>query len=241
MLGPALKGVPHLGLISRSIVDPRHSRLVAAYVVQNRLKYICRDTKPVGHHCGAEFGGRGPSHEALGSSAGLRFALTVTRMPKKSTQPSRASRSLALRRGLDILCLFTDVKREWGITALATHLNEHKSLVHRTVKTLEDAGFLRQDAQTQKYSLGFTAYQLGVFASRRLGITAVARARLSRLTEEIDATVYIAVRDGDANRIVDTFETSAPIRFHSPVGTRIPWSRVLPLSCFSRSRRKTRH
>ena len=90
---------------------------------------------------------------------------------------------------------------------------------------MEDAGFLRQDAQTQKYSLGFTAYQLGVFASRRLGFTAEARSRLRQLTEEIDATVYIVVRDGDANRIVDTFETSAPIRFHSPVGTRIPWSR----------------
>jgi DNA-binding IclR family transcriptional regulator len=146
-------------------------------------------------------------------------------MPKKFTQPSRASRSLALRRGLDILCLFTDAKREWGITELATHLSEHKSLVHRTVKTLEDAGFLRQEARTQKYSLGFTAYQLGVFASRRLGFTAEARARLRRLTEEIDATVYIVVRDGDTNRIVDTFETSAPIRFHSPVGTRIPWNR----------------
>ena len=45
------------------------------------------------------------------------------------------------------------------------------------------------------------------------------------MTEEIDATVYIVVRDGDANRIVDTFEASVPFRFHSPVGTRIPWSR----------------
>jgi IclR family transcriptional regulator, KDG regulon repressor len=146
-------------------------------------------------------------------------------MTKKSSQPSRASRSLALRRGLEILSLFTDAKPEWGVTELATHLNEHKSLVHRTVKTLEDAGYLRQDAQNQKYSLGFTAYQLGIFASRRLGFTAEARTRLRKLTEEIDATVYIVVRDGDANRIVDTFEASVPFRFHSPVGTRIPWSR----------------
>jgi DNA-binding IclR family transcriptional regulator len=146
-------------------------------------------------------------------------------MAKKSAQPRPASRSLALRRGLEILCLFTDARREWGITELANHLDEHKSIVHRTVKTLEDAGFLRQDTASQKYSLGFMAYQLGVFASRRLGFGADTRARMRRLTEEIGATVYVVVRDGDANRIVDTFETSALIRFHSPVGTRVPWNR----------------
>jgi DNA-binding IclR family transcriptional regulator len=146
-------------------------------------------------------------------------------MPRKSAPPNRASRSLALRRGLDILCLFTDAKREWGVSELAHHLGEHKSIVHRTVKTLQDTGFLRQDTHSRTYSLGFTAYQLGVFASRRLGFTAEVRTRLRRLTEEIGATVYIVVRDGDANRIVDTFETSALIRFHSPVGTRIPWNR----------------
>lgn len=146
-------------------------------------------------------------------------------MATKRPRPNPASRSVALRRGLEVLCLFTDVKPEWGITEIANRLGAHKSLVHRTVKTLEEAGFLRQDAQTRAYSLGFTAYQLGVFASRRLGFTAEARARLKRLSEEIGATVYIVVRDGEANRIVDTFETSALIRFHSPVGTRIPWDR----------------
>lgn len=146
-------------------------------------------------------------------------------MRKDSAAASRASRSIALRRGLDILSLFTEAKSEWGISEIASHLGEHKSLVHRTVKTLEDAGFLRQDAHSQRYSLGFTAYQLGIAASRRLGFTAETRARLRKLTEDIDATVYVVVRDGDANRIVDSFEASTPFRFHSPIGTRIPWSR----------------
>ena len=94
-------------------------------------------------------------------------------MPKKSSQPSRASRSLALRRGLEILCLFTDAKPEWGMTELQ-HISTSKKPGAPHGEDLEDAGFLRQDAQNQKYSLGFTAYQLGVFASRRLGFTAEA-------------------------------------------------------------------
>jgi DNA-binding IclR family transcriptional regulator len=143
----------------------------------------------------------------------------------KSTPISAISRSQALRRGLEILCLFTDERRDWGISELAKHLNEHKSIVHRAIKTLEDVGFLRQDALTQRYSLGFTAYQMGVVAARTFGFTTVIRTKLTKLSEQIGATVYIVVRDGDANRVVDTFETSALIRFNSPVGTRIPWNR----------------
>ena len=146
-------------------------------------------------------------------------------MARKAGASSPVARSQALRRGLDIICLFSDSKREWGISELARHLGEHKSIVHRTVKTLEDAGFLRQDAQSQRYSLGFTAYQIGVVAARRFGFTPEIRGKFRQLSEKIGATVYIVVRDGDANRIVDTFETSALIRFHSPIGSRVPWNR----------------
>jgi len=145
--------------------------------------------------------------------------------PAESIPTSAISRSQALRRGLDILCLFTDERPEWGISELAKHLNEHKSIVHRAIKTLEDVGFLRQDALTQRYSLGFTAYQMGVVAARTFGFTTSIRTKFAKLSEQIGATVYIVVRDGDANRVVDTFETSALIRFNSPVGTRIPWNR----------------
>jgi IclR family transcriptional regulator, KDG regulon repressor len=146
-------------------------------------------------------------------------------MVKKARALSPVARSQALRRGLDILCLFTDAKHEWGVSELARYLGEHKSIVHRTVKTLEDVGFLRRDAQTQRYSLGFTAYQIGVIAARQFGFTPEIRGKFRQLSEQIGATVYIVVRDGDANRIVDTFETSALIRFHSPVGSRVPWNR----------------
>ncbi|MCC7346417.1 MAG: IclR family transcriptional regulator [Variibacter sp.] len=146
-------------------------------------------------------------------------------MAKKIVRLSPAARSQALRRGLDVLCLFTDARRAWGVSELAGHLGEHKSIIHRTLKTLEDVGFLQQDPVSRQYSLGFTAYQLGVLAARQFGFTGEIRAKIQRLSETIAATVYVVVRDGDANRIVDTFETSALIRFHSPVGTRIPWSR----------------
>jgi len=146
-------------------------------------------------------------------------------MVKKSVRPSPAARSQGLARGLHILSLFTEERPEWGVSELAEHLQEYKSIIHRTLKTLEDAGFLQQDSSSRRYSLGFTSYELGVLAARQFGFTSEVRARVRELSEKIQATVYIVVRDGDFNRIVDTFEPPTLVRFHSPVGTRIPWSR----------------
>ena len=57
-------------------------------------------------------------------------------------------RSEGLRRGLEILQLFTDTDFEWGITEISNELGLHKSRVHRAVKTLEDVGFLRKTENT---------------------------------------------------------------------------------------------
>lgn len=152
---------------------------------------------------------------------------------KKSVHPAPSSpqkvkpgaRSQSLRKALDMLFLFTDAHPEWGITEIARALKVQKSLVHRTVKTWEDARFLKQDPLSRKYSLDFGLYQMGILAARRIGFTAEIREILKRLTTQIEATVYIVVRDGDANRIIDSFESPGLVRIYSAPGTRIPWNR----------------
>jgi DNA-binding IclR family transcriptional regulator len=135
------------------------------------------------------------------------------------------ARSQALRKGMDILSMFSNDQPEWGITEIARGLGIQKSLVHRMVKTWEDVRFLRQDPLTRKYSLGFGLYQMGILAARRIGFTTEIRAILKRLATQVEATVYIVVRDGDANRIIDSFESPGLVRIYSVPGTRIPWNR----------------
>jgi DNA-binding IclR family transcriptional regulator len=99
------------------------------------------------------------------------------------------ARSQTLRWGLEILCLFTNERPEWGITEIAQKMGLQKSRVHRAVKTLEDAGFLRRDSATRKYSLGFRTIELGSRAARRIGLFAQARLQLAHLAAKTKATV----------------------------------------------------
>ncbi len=133
------------------------------------------------------------------------------------------ARSEGLRRGLEILGLFTDTRYEWGITEISREMGLHKSRVHRAVKTLEDVGFLRKDPKSQKYSLGIRAYELGVVAGRRLSLTPEARPLMQEVAAETKAAVSIRVRDGDDIVIIDSIESSDVLRVHAPPGARRAW------------------
>lgn len=133
------------------------------------------------------------------------------------------ARSEGLRRGLEILGLYSDVRCEWGITEISREMNLHKSRVHRAVKTLEDVGFLRKDPKSQKYSLGIRAYDLGIVAARHFSLTPEARPLMQEVADETKAAISIRVRDGSEIVIIESIESSGVLRVHSPPGARRPW------------------
>lgn len=133
------------------------------------------------------------------------------------------ARSEGLRRGLEILRLFTDTDFEWGITEISTELGLHKSRVHRAVKTLEDVGFLRKNLKNRKYLLGLHAFELGSVASRRFNLIPEARPLMKKLAAKTKATVSIRIKDGDDMVVVECIESPDDLRVHSPQGARRPW------------------
>lgn len=136
------------------------------------------------------------------------------------------SRSQTLRWGLEVLFLFSNEQPEWGITEIAQRMGLQKSRIYRAVKTLEEAGLLRRDPLTRRYSLGLRTIELGSLAARRVGLFAEARFHFAHLSAKTKATVYVCVWNGDAdNVVVDSFEGPGFLRFFSPPGTRIPWNR----------------
>ena len=145
---------------------------------------------------------------------------------RESIMLKPGARSQTLRWGLEILCLFSNEHPGWGITEIAQKMGLQKGRIYRAVKTLEDAGFLRQDPLTRKYFLGLRTIELGSLAARRIGLFAEARFHFAHLAAKTNATVYVCVWNGDANNVVvDSFEGPGFLRFYSPPGTRIPWSR----------------
>src|SRR5688572_23381049 len=98
------------------------------------------------------------------------------------------ARSAGLRRGLEILGLFSDAKPEWGVSEVARELKILKSQIHRAIKTLEDMKYLRKDPVTRRYCLGFKAFEIGTCAGRQTNRMVWARPHLKRLARELDAT-----------------------------------------------------
>lgn len=134
-----------------------------------------------------------------------------------------ANRSAGLRRGLEILDIFKEHQPEWGVSEIARELGLHKNQVHRTLKTLVDAGFLQMCPDSAKYSLGFGAFELGVEAGRRINLIPEARPLLEKLASEIHATVSIRVEDGDVTVVVENIESPGRLRVHSLHGNRRTW------------------
>jgi DNA-binding IclR family transcriptional regulator len=68
---------------------------------------------------------------------------------KIETQPSKT-----VAKAIVILEKFQIEKNEWGVRELAREVGESIGTVHRIAKTLQNAGYLIQDSETQRYHLG---------------------------------------------------------------------------------------
>ncbi len=132
-----------------------------------------------------------------------------------------ASRSAGLRRGLEILCLFSDGRPEWGVSEIARALGVHKSRAHRAIKTLEDMGFVRKNPASRRYSMGIRAFEVGSLAGRLTNSMAWARYDLQQLARRLQATVSLRLVVDDDLLVVDMIESRDQLQ-HMPQGARVP-------------------
>jgi len=133
-----------------------------------------------------------------------------------------ATRSAGLRRGLQILCLFSEARPEWGVSEIAREMKVHKSRIHRSLKTLEDMGFLRKTPDTRRYLMGFKTFEIGSLAGRLTNRMAWARHDLRQLARRLKATVSLRLVVDDDLLVVDMIESLDHLPAHMPQGARVP-------------------
>jgi len=107
-----------------------------------------------------------------------------------------AAYSQSLERGLLILSEFGENGPVLGIADLARAVNLNRSTTHRYVATLTKLGYLQQDPDTRKYSLGPRVVDLGVAAIGSMELTGVAAGHLQQLSDETGCAASMAVLDG---------------------------------------------
>jgi IclR family transcriptional regulator, KDG regulon repressor len=149
---------------------------------------------------------------------------TVPPKPEASrrAEVKDATRSAGLRRGLQILCLFSEARPEWGVSEIAREMKVHKSRIHRSLKTLEDMGFLRKTPETRRYLMGFKTFEIGSLAGRLTNRMAWARHDLRQLARRLKATVSLRLVVDDDLLVVDMIESLDHLPAHMPQGARVP-------------------
>lgn len=132
-----------------------------------------------------------------------------------------AGGSHTILRGLSVLGALRDSVSDVGVTEIARTVRLPSSIVYRILRTLVVAGYVVQNAETERYRLGREAFLLGRAAGHTLGFDA-AMPLLEHLAEVTGESVNLVVRDGDDGLVVLRAESQQPLRFTQPTGARIP-------------------
>lgn len=109
-----------------------------------------------------------------------------------------------------------------SLTTLSEELACGRSGVYKLLSSLVKDGFLVQDQENKKYSLGPALYRLGMLYSDLKGISRIAQSAMRSLAEETGETISLAVREGDDAILLSKIESPHAIRLLGKTGQKYP-------------------
>jgi IclR family KDG regulon transcriptional repressor len=122
----------------------------------------------------------------------------------------------ALERGLGVICALAEgpaAREGLGVVALAGLVGGDKSQLSRTLRTLEEHGFVARDPETLAYRLGWRLFAVAARAGEEQ-LVAAAPPVLRALVRELGESVHLSVRQGD--RVLTLLSESPPATLHAP-------------------------
>lgn len=128
----------------------------------------------------------------------------------------------ALARGLAVLKAVGDAAGPLGNRDLADVTGIPKATVSRLAATLVANGYLRQSADTERFSLGPALLDMSTRYLRHFDLRSLARPHLTALAEFAGASVHVGVRDELDMLIIDSIRPrTALITSRIEVGSRM--------------------
>lgn len=127
-----------------------------------------------------------------------------------------------LQKTLDVLDLFNEPGREYGVQEIYSRLKYNRTSLFRIIKNIEEAGLLERDAESRKYRLGYKLFVLGSMVEPYSCIRRIAKPLLEKLGAQLDETVQLVVLHRDEALYIDRIEGTRAIRAVTTIGTRFP-------------------
>lgn len=128
----------------------------------------------------------------------------------------------SIERALCILEVLSDYKDGLGITEISNKVNLHKSTVYRLLNTLIYKGYIKQNENSNKYSLTLKLFELGNKKIENTDLLTVSKPYLKELMEKTNEVVHLVVREGIDIVYVDKVEPRKSITMYTRIGMRKP-------------------
>ncbi|NEI72425.1 helix-turn-helix domain-containing protein [Rhizobium lusitanum] len=108
---------------------------------------------------------------------------------------SRATRDPIAKALEAIVQLVESSKQQVGVRELAASMQISPSSAHRILLKLVDTGFVAQERDSQRYSLGVEFFRIAQLSSRKLSLRDISLPAMQRIAKEFNETVLLAVYD----------------------------------------------
>lgn len=126
----------------------------------------------------------------------------------------------SVQKAISILKAFTISEPELGVNELSRRVGLHKSTVSRLLYTLEQAGLIERNPETEKCRLGIELIALAGLVLTHADVRRAARADLRWLAEVTEETINLAVLDGDQVMNVEQIPSPRMVKDVGWVGRR---------------------
>ena len=127
------------------------------------------------------------------------------------------------QRTIEILEIISQKPEGASLDEMCDRLELPKTSAYDIVTTLEALGMVHADwGQKKRYTIGLTAYRIGINYTNNLNIMNVMEPELKQFAHEIGKTVFFGVRSDCEVVYICKFEPENPIITTASVGSRIP-------------------
>ncbi len=110
------------------------------------------------------------------------------------------------------------------MSANSRGLRMNKSTVYRFLSSLKDLGFVRQDPETERYSMTLKLFEIGMAVRDRMELWQEAQPMIKRVAKETGETVHLATLDENTLVYLGKIESTKTLRVSmmSRVGRKAP-------------------
>ena len=130
--------------------------------------------------------------------------------------------NLSVRRAITILEYLAKAERPKELAAISHDLAMNKSTVYRFLSTLAEAGYVRRESDTGRYTLGSRVAWLAAKFLEAMDIRQLARPILEDLARESGETIHLAILDRDEVVYIDKIDGKQALIMAARVGFRMP-------------------